>query len=101
MAIKTKAKGGKTGAAKPASFSFDSGALAKKLLAAAPERARDVLTRRFGLGANPERETLESIGDLTGITRERVRQIEAAGLDAIRASKAFKEASSSFSEIVR
>ncbi len=92
---------GKTGATKPASFSFDSAALVKKLLAAAPERAREVLTRRFGLGSNVERETLESIGDRTGITRERVRQIEAAGLDVIRAGKAFKEASGAFSEIVR
>jgi len=87
--------------AKPASFSFDSAALVKKLLAAAPERAREVLTRRFGLGANPERETLESIGDRTGITRERVRQIEAAGLDAIRGSKAFKDASGAFGELAR
>ena len=84
-----------------ATFSFDSGVLAKRLLAAAPERAREVLIRRFGLGSNPERETLESIGDRTSITRERVRQIEAAGLDAVRASKAFKEASSAFGEIAR
>ena len=85
----------------PASFSFDSAALVKRLLAAAPERARDVLIRRFGLGANPERETLEAIGDRSGITRERVRQIEAVGLDAVRASKAFKEAQNSFEEITR
>jgi hypothetical protein len=91
----------KTGSIKPTAFSFDSAALVKKLLSAAPERAREVLTRRFGLGADSERETLESIGDRTGITRERVRQIEAAGLDVIRSSKAFKEASNAFSEIVR
>ncbi|MFM2330979.1 MAG: hypothetical protein RLZZ26_486 [Candidatus Parcubacteria bacterium] len=98
MALKN---GTKSTSAKPASFSFDSGALVKKLLAAAPERAREVLTRRFGLGATQEHETLESIGDRTGITRERVRQIEAAGLDAIRASKTFKEASPAFAEIAR
>jgi len=85
----------------PASFSFDSALLVKKLLAAAPERAREVLTRRFGLGTSSERETLESIGDRTSITRERVRQIEAAGLDSIRASKAFKESTAAFSEIAR
>ncbi len=84
-----------------ASFSFDSAALAKRLLAAAPERAREVLTRRFGLGTDSERETLEAIGDRSGITRERVRQIEAAGLDAVRASKAFKEAASAFEEIAQ
>ena len=97
----TKAKKGPKHAvaAAPAEFSFDSSALAKRLLAASPERARDVLIRRFGLGANPERETLEAIGDRSGITRERVRQIEAAGLDAIRASKVFKESRPAFEEL--
>ncbi len=92
----TKAKN-----APSASFSFDSGVLVKRLLAAAPERAREVLIRRFGLGTNSERETLEAIGDRSGITRERVRQIEAAGLDAIRASKVFKESGAAFEEIAR
>ncbi len=91
---------GKKAAAK-ASFSFDDGALVRRLLAAAPERSRDVLTRRFGLGTNAKRETLEAIGERSGITRERVRQIEAAGLEAVRASKAFKEASPSFAELAR
>ena len=92
-----KSKGATT--ALQTSFSFDSTTLAKKLLSAASARAREVLIRRFGLGGDSERETLESIGDRTSITRERVRQIEAAGLDAIRASKAFKEARVSFDEI--
>ncbi|MEK7157283.1 MAG: sigma factor-like helix-turn-helix DNA-binding protein [Patescibacteria group bacterium] len=82
-----------------ASFSFDSAVLVKRLLATAPERAREVLTRRFGLGANAERETLEAIGDRSGITRERVRQIEAAGLDAIRANKVFKDTREAFEEL--
>src|SRR3990167_10370228 len=86
---------------KTISFSFDSAALVKRLLAAAPARAREVLVRRFGLGTIPVRETLEAIGDRSSITRERVRQIEAAGLDAIRASKAFKEAASAFEEIAQ
>jgi hypothetical protein len=94
----TKAKRA-TSAGSPAAFSFDSGALAKKLLSAAPVRARDVLTRRFGLGSASRRETLEAIGDHAGITRERVRQIEAAGLEAIRTSKAFKEAAAAFEEL--
>ena len=85
----------------PISFSFDSAALVKKLLSAAPERAREVLVRRFGLGSISERETLEAIGDRSSITRERVRQIEAAGLDAIRSHKAFKEAESAFEDIAK
>lgn len=84
-----------------AMFSFDSAVLARQLLAAAPERAREVLVRRFGLGASTEHETLEAIGDRSSITRERVRQIEAAGLDAIRASKIFKESASAFEEIAQ
>ena len=82
-----------------ASFSFDTTVLVKRLLAAAPERAREVLVRRFGLGTTPERETLEAMGDRSSITRERVRQIEAAGLDAIRAHKVFAEAEAAFAEI--
>jgi len=84
---------------KTISFSFDSAALVKRLLAAAPARAREVLVRRFGLGTIPVRETLEAIGDRSSITRERVRQIEAAGLDAIRVNKVFKEAAAAFEEI--
>lgn len=91
----------KAGIIAPANFSFDSAALVKSLLASAPERAREVLIRRFGLGSNSTRETLEAIGDRSSITRERVRQIEAAGLDAMRASKAFSEAKKSFEEIAQ
>ncbi|MBI3572563.1 hypothetical protein HY091_03495, partial [Candidatus Kaiserbacteria bacterium] len=91
----------KAPAVKPVSFRFDSTAVVKKLLGAASERARDVLMRRFGLGTVGERETLEAIGDRSGITRERVRQIEAAGLDAVRSSRAFNEAKSSFDEIAK
>lgn len=40
------------------------------------EREREIITRRFGL--TDRRETLEQIGELLGITRERVRQLEKA-----------------------
>ena len=79
--------------------SFDTEALVKRLLTDVPERARNVLTLRFGLGANAKRETLEGIGERSNIPRERVRQIEAAGLDAVRAGKAFKDASAAFNEL--
>ena len=87
-----------TGARAP-SFSFDAAVLVKRLLAAVPERPRNVLVRRFGLGASAKRETLESIGSRSGITRERVRQIEMAGLEAVRGSAAFKEADGAFTEL--
>lgn len=40
------------------------------------EREREIVSRRFGL--YDRKETLEQIGDLLGITRERVRQLEKA-----------------------
>lgn len=40
------------------------------------EREKEIITRRFGL--YDRRETLEQIGELLGITRERVRQLEKA-----------------------
>src|SRR6266513_4285157 len=38
------------------------------------EREREIVSRRFGLF--DRKETLEQIGELLGITRERVRQLE-------------------------
>ncbi|HQU07841.1 MAG TPA: sigma factor-like helix-turn-helix DNA-binding protein [Candidatus Paceibacterota bacterium] len=99
MPQKTKLSSKKT--AVSATLSFDSVSLVKKLLAEVPERARDVLVRRFGLGTATPRETLESIGSRAGITRERVRQIEHAGLEAARASKTFHEAEALFEELRR
>ncbi len=46
------------------------------LLAVLDKRSCDIMTRRYGLVSN-EPETLESIGAEYGITRERVRQIQA------------------------
>lgn len=47
-----------------------------------PEREREIITRRFGL--YERKETLEQIGELLGITRERVRQLEKAILIRIK-----------------
>lgn len=44
---------------------------------------QDVLIRRFGL-KNEEKETLKSIGDDKGVTRERIRQIEKQGLEKLK-----------------
>lgn len=46
------------------------------------EREREIITRRFGLFER--RETLEQIGELLGITRERVRQLEKAILNKLK-----------------
>lgn len=50
------------------------------------EREREIITRRFGL--YDRRETLEQIGELLGITRERVRQLEKAILIKLKAATA-------------
>ncbi|HNW56087.1 MAG TPA: sigma factor-like helix-turn-helix DNA-binding protein [bacterium] len=57
--------------------------LVKKLLQKVNPRERDVLARRFGLNT-AKRQTLEQIGATHGLTRERVRQIEAAGLKKLK-----------------
>jgi len=45
------------------------------VLAALPERERQVLELRYGLSGQPPR-TLEEVGRAFGVTRERIRQIE-------------------------
>lgn len=53
------------------------------LVSSLPKRQRDIIVRRFGLlGKEPQ--TLASLGEEYGITRERVRQIENAALKSIR-----------------
>jgi hypothetical protein len=48
------------------------------------EREREIISRRFGLFER--KETLEQIGELLGITRERVRQLEKAVLTRLKSS---------------
>jgi hypothetical protein len=48
------------------------------------EREREIVTRRFGLF--DRKETLEQIGELLGITRERVRQLEKSVVTRLRAA---------------
>lgn len=47
------------------------------------EREREIISRRYGLF--DRKETLEQIGELLGITRERVRQLEKAVMTRLRA----------------
>ncbi len=54
-----------------------------QLLGVLNARNKDVIARRFGLKTG-EKQTLESIGKVYGITRERVRQIEEASIKLIR-----------------
>lgn len=73
--------------------------ITKKLLAAIPERARDVLEKRYGLGPKGETFTLEAIGQSYGITRERVRQIENYGIASIQKSDTYTEHVELFTEL--
>jgi RNA polymerase sigma factor (sigma-70 family) len=54
-------------------------------LAVLPERERVVLVEHYGLDVETGRgKTLSQIGRLLGVTKERVRQIEAAALSRLR-----------------
>lgn len=73
--------------------------VSKRLIGALSTRSKDVMIKRYGLGANPEPMTLDAIGKTYGITRERVRQIENHALAVIRKSKQYTEEKPTFDEI--
>jgi hypothetical protein len=79
--------------------SFKPKLVTKKLLSVLPDRARDVLIKRYGLGSDSDTQTLESIGQTYGITRERVRQIENYGITTIQKSDAYKECDTAMNEL--
>ncbi len=58
------------------------GAIAGSLNIIEQEREKEIISRRFGLEGT--KETLEQIGDMLSITRERVRQLEKAILIRLR-----------------
>jgi hypothetical protein len=64
-----------------------------------PDRAREVLVYRYGLGTDTKRMTLDAIGKKYGITRERVRQIENYGIANVRKSEEYKQEKAAFAEI--
>lgn len=57
-----------------------------EMLESLPSRECDVIKRRFGIGYN-QVFTLEEIGNMYGITRERIRQIEARAIKRLQEDK--------------
>lgn len=82
-----------------ATLSFKPKQVVKRLLSNLPDRARDVLVQRFGLGKETRMLTLDAIGKKYGITRERVRQIENYAIDMVRKSDEYQEEKAAFTEI--
>jgi RNA polymerase primary sigma factor len=59
----------------------------ERILATLTPREQKVLRMRFGIGGRSEK-TLADIGEAFGVTRERIRQIEAKALKKLRHGKA-------------
>ena len=55
----------------------------KRLLNVLKEREQKVITLRFGLG-NSEKQTLEEIGKIYGVTKECIRQTESRALNKLK-----------------
>lgn len=80
-------------------ISFKPEQVTKRLLSVLSPRSRDVIIGRFGLGSDPKRMTLESIGKKYKITRERIRQIENYSITNIRKSKEYEKEKTVFEEL--
>jgi len=80
-------------------LSFKPKQVVKRLLSVLPPRGKDIVMRRYGLGADTKPMTLEAIGKKYGITRERVRQIDEYSLNNIRKSKEYKREEPAFLEL--
>ena len=59
----------------------------RRAVAQLPEREREVVKRRYGLNGDRDPASLEAIGKQLGLTRERVRQIEANALEQLAVNR--------------
>jgi RNA polymerase sigma factor (sigma-70 family) len=51
-----------------------------------PERTALIVAMRFGIGEDEDEHTLQEIADVVGLSKERIRQIEHEGIEALRVS---------------
>jgi len=65
------------------SLTSDMVRLIHEMLESLPERDRDILSMRYGIGLNRPM-TMEEVGQKYNLSRERVRQIENAALTTLR-----------------
>lgn len=79
-------------------ISFKPRQVSKKLLSSLNSRTRDIISNRYGL-EKEKKMTLESIGKIYDITRERVRQIENFALSSIKKSPEYEEHAYIFNEL--
>src|SRR3989338_7012465 len=82
-----------------ATLTFKPKQVVRRLLSALPERARDVIISRYGLGDSAKKMTLEAIGKNAGVRRERVRQIENYALMSIRKAPVYQKEKPVFTEM--
>src|SRR5213078_1848889 len=59
----------------------------RKAVAQLPEREQQIVKLRFGLNGDRDPKSLDAIGRELGITRERVRQIEASALERLAVNR--------------
>lgn len=79
-------------------LSFDPKKVAADLLVSLSPRSRQIIKKRYGLETKQSM-TLEAVGQIYGITRERVRQIEEFTLKAIKKEATFATATGVFDEL--
>jgi RNA polymerase primary sigma factor/RNA polymerase sigma factor len=61
-----------------------------KMIRKLDDREQQIIQLRFGLTADQHAQTLQQVGDAIGVTKERVRQIEAQALSKLRREAAVK-----------